>query len=335
MSRSNFVENASAITKAFKADTPRFGWQSFQNVVFDSCARMPNHRLITEAVDGQTAEGEEHIPPTEPERPTLPEGPTSLQTNANFQIQLTMYEKDLKIFEDYHSALFAILQAIHDALPSAVQPLIKINNNLRDQTPFGAMQILEQLYGRLLNSELQSLTHELADALPMNTSVENHIARHREIHRILHEHDQGVTETMQVNMLIGTLPAAYNSFLERYHDTHHGIHRDYHEFATLLLLNTNNKIVYGGPPMAHTATAAAVTSTPTLDSVVAELAALRLLISKDKNVAPTKKYCWTHGNNTSHNSGECRFPAEGHKTTATSKDKQGGREKPFQKYGKR
>ena len=60
-------------------------------------------------------------------------------------------------------------------------------------------------------------------------------------------------------------------------------------------------------------------------TVAAEITAT-ILTAKTTTTHATKiggLYCWTHGNN-SHTSGECSFPTDGHKNTATFANMQGG-----------
>jgi hypothetical protein len=308
MHRAEFTALAAPITKAWDSSNPRLYFSAFYNTVLDAAARMTDDPdQIIEAINGMASDGSDHVPPTKPIRPILPEMPTSVTAAANlrsdFQFQMRMYEQDLKCYQEYNAALSAILHAIHDALPAAVQPIIKINNNLREQTPHGAMQILEDQYGSMVNNEIQGQIRELSEPLPMGRSIEAHIARHREIHRTLREHQQGLPVNMQVNMLISTLPSLYNSFLERYNESHPGLDRDFTEFATLLLSTTADKATYGA---ANAATAPIVdnklVSTPTLDGIIADIAALKLELPKLKG----KKFCKSHGYNFTHNTDKCR-----------------------------
>ena len=325
MSRSEFTILAAPIAKAWDSSNPRLYFSSFYNIVLDAAARMTDYPdMIMAAVMNEQANGDDHVPPQKPNRPEYPDIPTgttaAATVRADFQHHMKIYGEDLKIYQEYNAALSAILHAIHDALPPSVQPLIKVNNNLRDQTPFGALQILEYHYGSLVNNEIQIIMRELNDPLPVGKSIEAHIARHREIHRTLQEHGQGLPNNMQVNLIIATLPPSFSTFIERYNENHPGLNRDFGQFSNLLMATTADKLTYGVPAMAN-----AATSTPTLDSVMAELAALKVLLAESKNSKPAFKYCWSHGPNKSHNSADCRFPTEGHQRTATDKNKQGGK----------
>ena len=269
--------------------------------------------------------------------PAAPTPPQELAGNAA-AATTALNTREYVVHLEYLHLVKAHQLAIHRALPRPIQTQFVNEFGITILgTPAEQLIATAAAIGTPTERELE--TYRLQAYRPFSVSAEdgslaNTFARMELFARIMGQLGQPMggrekfTSAMAVFSNVGIFDVSIRSFLTanvRIED------KTYATFKTHMLLqgplDLANISMAGGYANATTTTAPewALTRIRELEERVGK---------KDKEKC-YDHWCWTHGPNLTHNSGDCRIPKEGHQNTATSKNKQGGATQPTRHSKKR
>jgi hypothetical protein len=203
----------------------------------------------------------------------------------------------------------------------------EVGGGNRNRTLEWMVSRMQIQYGTISAAQFESYDELLAKPYIIGDSMQALIAQHNVVHLAYASNAQPLPEVLKVRYLLNCLRPSgrFTSFMD-------GYYQRYPTVAQQTFLNASTDLSAFERNMDQRATSQSMglaASTVTINALVATAVKEALLaagvqpITKAATPQP-KFYCWTHGQNATHNSDACRQRAEGHISTATNHARQGG-----------
>ena len=242
-------------------------------------------------------------------------------------------------FKKEQDKLFEVTALVLSRLDFPTKELIK-KLEIQEQRDLKAIiNVMIKAYGTLATADVHQLCKALHLPYVIGTPFSTFIAAHTRAHNSMKTIKLPVTEFQKVEYLKEALRACnvFELTLQTF-DLQFGDSQTFDALATMATVRFNNMGSAATSRSEGYAAAAIATDLSTQSAsptdFLAFLAAFNgvkdaIAAAGNKGAATPradtpKKYCWTHGINGSHSSGECSRPGSGHDNAATLQNKRGG-----------
>jgi hypothetical protein len=247
-----------------------------------------------------------------------------------------IYQEDRNNFEKQLSATALAVGTIVDSLgPTALALIVNPDTSRYSSNLRVILSSLDAQYRAITRQELQQARSTLATRYNRTSDFKTHLTVHRQTHATYVAAKQHLSENDKVTFLVESMehdPEANAAILHYFNTVPDMTNQKFDDLAKAIQANLANRSNSSVSEFAG-ATAPYKSSSDMhaqIDELTRQVAHLSRIVAEgipNRQVSTTKRYCWTHGPNSSHEGKDCKTPAKEHRTDATFSNRMGGADK--------
>jgi hypothetical protein len=252
-----------------------------------------------------------------------------------------IYQEDRNNFEKQENAISLAIGTIFENLgPTALALLIDPATTRYTKSLSVILANLDAQYQQITRQELQAARATLQTRFNPASDFKTHVTTHRQTHATYVAAAQPLSQNDKINFLVESMEHdnEARAAIRHYFNTYPSLaNQTFEDLVTAIGANLANR---SGPTTSDFVNMAASSRTTAdltqqVEALTRQVNQLQRALAEGRPTASTKKYCWTHGPNGSHESKDCRYPNRGkHQNEATMENRMGGADR-FEKYGKK
>ena len=323
------------IFPAFPGDTThRLAFPMFIKQVLDALEHMGSRDygllgyVLTEdewlELAGNTAP---FVPAVAPGNPPPPQPAAPWQ---EWQYTKQCYDAERKLL---NHATAAFVKSLDEHSKSVVEGE---EGTIRGKSLQHMIAVLRAEYGTITKNDLLEHLQTLNEPYERGDDILQYLLKHSRGHRTAQHNGQPWPEMLKIATLIaGLTPCGiFTTCIDSFHTAYPALQQQlYSNLQTSVRIYAQNRIeqpTSGTQGYAAAATyvkpppAASTLSAADVEKMIAN-ALTNMRVDQPRKRTTDKQYCWTHGEQYSHNSAECKTPDQGHDESATLTNRKGGR----------